>query len=100
MTNVRPGGFYGWPGSYWGRHVDERVEPARPDMVARAIQPAYALGPHTGTLGLSFADGPRLGRSFSRGAFLGQHGSWHRNPTRCTKVLLLPFLRGQPTSKP
>src|SRR3546814_6427252 len=82
MTNVRPGGFYGWPWSYWGRHVDERVEPARPDMVARAIQPAYALGPQTGSLGLTFADGARLGPSFASGTLVGQHGLRNRNRTR------------------
>src|SRR3546814_231440 len=100
MTNVRPGGFYGWPWSYWGRHVDERVEPARPDMVARAIQPAYALGPHTGSLGLTFADGARLGPSFASGAFVGQHGSWNRNPPSGYKVIFVPFAGGQPSGMP
>lgn len=100
MTNVQPGGFYGWPWSYWGQIVDTRIEPARPDMVAKAIQPPYALGPHTGSLGLTFADGARLGPSFANGAFVGQHGSWNRNPPSGYKVIFVPFAGGRPSGMP
>ena len=100
MTSVRPGGFYGWPWSYWGRNVDARVEPANPEMVARAIVPDYALGPHTASLGLSFADGSRLGPRFANGAFVGQHGSWNRSPRSGYKVIFVPFTAGRPSGMP
>ena len=100
ITSVRQGGFYGWPYSYYGDHVDERVEPPRPDLVARAIVPDYALGPHTGSLGLAFADGAMLGGSFAQGAFVGQHGSWNRNPRSGYKVIFVPFAGGRPTGMP
>jgi glucose/arabinose dehydrogenase len=100
ITSVRQGGFYGWPYSYYGDHVDERVEPPRPDLVARAIVPDYALGPHTGSLGLAFADGAMLGGRFAQGAFVGQHGSWNRNPRSGYKVIFVPFAGGRPTGMP
>jgi glucose/arabinose dehydrogenase len=100
MTSVRPGGFYGWPWSYWGRNVDTRVEPANPDMVARAITPDYALGPHTASLGLTFADGARLGPALAEGVFVGQHGSWNRSPPSGYKVIFVPFLNGRPNGLP
>jgi glucose/arabinose dehydrogenase len=100
MTNVQPGGFYGWPWSYWGGNVDKRVKPAQPDMVAKAIQPPYALGPHTGSLGLTFAEGASLGPSFASGAFVGQHGSWNRNPPSGYKVIFVPFTNGRPSGMP
>lgn len=100
MTSVRPGGFYGWPWSYYGQTVDGRVKPARPDMVARAIKPDYALGPHTASLGLTFADGARLGPAFANGAFVGQHGSWNRNPPSGYKVIFVPFAGGRPVGPP
>ncbi|HYG49000.1 MAG TPA: sorbosone dehydrogenase family protein [Allosphingosinicella sp.] len=91
MTSVRRGGFYGWPYSYFGRHVDSRVKPQRPDLVARAIVPDYALGPHTASLGLAFHRG---------GAFIGQHGSWNRRPASGYKVIFVPFAGGRPAGQP
>ena len=90
MTSVRDGGFYGWPYSYYGGHVDGRVKPPRPDLVARAIKPDYALGAHTASLGLAFSDGA-LPPPFDRGAFVGQHGSWNRIPQSGYKVIFVPF---------
>jgi glucose/arabinose dehydrogenase len=100
MTSVRAGGFYGWPWSYWGNNVDARVLPARPDMVAKAIRPDYALGPHTASLGLVFSEGARLGPSFASGVFIGQHGSWNRNPPSGYKVVFVPFANGKPAGQP
>jgi glucose/arabinose dehydrogenase len=100
MTSVRPGGHYGWPWSYYGQVVDERVKPPQPDMVARAIKPDYALGAHTASLGLTFSDGARLGPSFANGAFVGQHGSWNRKPRSGYKVIFVPFRGGKPAGGP
>jgi len=80
MTSVRDGGFYGWPYSYFGQHVDIRVKPQRPDLVERAIVPDYALGAHTASLGLAFYEGRLLPSRYLHGAFVGQHGSWNRRP--------------------
>ncbi len=87
MTSVKDGGFYGWPYSYFGQHVDDRVKPPRPDLVAKAIVPDYALGPHTASLGLTFDE---------RGAYVGQHGSWNRRPRSGYKVIFVPFTNGMP----
>ena len=102
MTHVEDGGFYGWPYSYFGRIVDERIgaEERRPDLVTRAIVPDYALGPHTGSLGLTFADGNTLGAPYASGAFIGQHGSWNRNPRSGYKVIFVPFANGRPSGPP
>ena len=100
MTSVRPGGHYGWPWSYFGQIVDTRVKPPRPDMVAKAIKPDYALGPHTASLGLTFSDGARLGPILANGAFIGQHGSWKRKPRSGYKVIFVPFQGGRPAGKP
>jgi glucose/arabinose dehydrogenase len=100
MTSVRPGGFYGWPWSYYGQTVDARVKPARPDLVAKAIKPDYALGPHTASLGLSFSDGAQLGPAFANGVFVGQHGSWNRKPRSGYKVVFVPFQAGRPSGMP
>jgi glucose/arabinose dehydrogenase len=101
MTSVEDGGFYGWPYSYFGDHVDERVQPERPDLVAQAIVPDYALGAHTASLGLAFADGAgALPTAFSSGAFVGQHGSWNRNPHSGYKVIFVPFEDGKPAGDP
>ena len=96
MTSVKDGGFYGWPYSYYGQHVDERVEPQKPDLVAKAIVPDYALGPHTASLGLAFAKDGKLPGAFANGAFIGQHGSWNRNPPSGYKVVFVPFAEGRP----
>ena len=100
LTSVEDGGFYGWPYSYYGDHVDERVEPQRPDLVAQAIVPDYALGPHTASLGLTFAEGNSLPATFANGAFVGQHGSWNRNPASGYKVIFVPFEAGRPAGDP
>jgi glucose/arabinose dehydrogenase len=96
LTSVRDGGFYGWPYSYYGQHVDSRVKPPRPDLVASALVPDYALGPHTASLGLTFAGSDRFPAHFQNGAFIGQHGSWNRRPLSGYKVIFVPFSNGQP----
>jgi glucose/arabinose dehydrogenase len=100
MTSVRPGGFYGWPFSYFGQHVDERVQPQRPDLVATAIRPDYALGPHTAALGLVHSKGVALPDRFRRGMFVGQHGSWNRRPRSGYNVVFVPFDGGRPSGMP
>ena len=100
MTSVRDGGFYGWPYSYFGQHVDTRVDPPRPDLVAMAISPDYALGPHTASLGLASAHGTSLPPPFQRGMFVGQHGSWNRRPHSGYKVIFVPFSGGKPAAGP
>jgi glucose/arabinose dehydrogenase len=97
LTSVRPGGFYGWPYSYYGSHVDERVQPPRPDLAATAIKPDYALGPHTASLGLALSEGARLPDRFRSGMFVGQHGSWNRKPLSGYKVIFVPFSGGKPS---
>ena len=96
MTSVRDGGFYGWPYSYYGQHIDQRVIPQRPDMVAKAIAPDYALGAHTASLGLSSAEGNTLPALFAHGMFVGQHGSWNRRPHSGYKVIFVPFHGDKP----
>jgi hypothetical protein len=100
MTSVRDGGFYGWPYSYYGQHVDDRVKPQRPDLVAKAIPPDYALGSHTASLGLAFATHTSLPADFQRGMFIGQHGSWNRRPRSGYKVVFVPFTDGRPSGEP
>ena len=100
MTSVKDGGFYGWPYSYYGQHVDARAPGKRPDLVARAIKPDYALGPHTASLGLAFATGAKLPGGYANGAFIGQHGSWNRNPPSGYKVVFVPFAAGRPSAPP
>jgi glucose/arabinose dehydrogenase len=101
MTAVQDGAFYGWPYSYFGDHVDPRVEPQRPDLVAQAVVPDYALGPHTASLGLAFADGAdSLPAEFRGGALVGQHGSWNRRPQSGYKVIFVPFEDGHPAGDP
>lgn len=100
MTSVKDGGFYGWPYSYYGRHVDVRVEPQRPDLVARAIVPDYSLGAHTASLGLTFNTGRLFPADMEGGAFVGQHGSWNRNPASGYKVIFVPFTNGKPSGPP
>jgi glucose/arabinose dehydrogenase len=100
MTSVRDGGFYGWPYSYFGSHVDTRVEPTRPDLVAMAIVPDYALGPHTASLGLAHSKGASLPPPFANGMFVGQHGSWNRKPRSGYKVIFVPFSAGKPSGPP
>jgi len=96
MTSVKDGGFYGWPYSYYGQNLDERVKPQRPDLVAKAIVPDYALGSHAASLGLVFYAAALLPARYVGGAFVGQHGSWNRNPRSGYKVLFVPFADGRP----
>ncbi len=100
LTSVKDGGFYGWPYSYYGQNVDERVKPQRPDLVAKAISPDYALGAHVAALGLAFSEGAKLGPLFTHGAFIGQHGSWNRKPLSGYNVVYVPFAEGKPNGKP
>jgi glucose/arabinose dehydrogenase len=100
LTSVRRGGFYGWPYSYFGRIVDERVEPPRPDLVAQAIKPDYALGPHTASLGLALSEGAKFPARFGTGMFVGQHGSWNREPLSGYRVIFVPFRGGRPSGPP
>lgn len=96
LTEVVFGAHFGWPGVYWGRYLDERVVPMTPRMLEYARVPDYALGPHTASLGLEFADRARLGARFGDGAFVGQHGSWNRRPRSGYKVVFVPFVNGRP----
>ncbi|MDM0044470.1 sorbosone dehydrogenase family protein [Variovorax dokdonensis] len=101
LTSVRRDGFYGWPYSYYGTHVDERVKPPRPDLVAKARVPDYALGAHTASLGLAWSDGMKgWPMQFGTGMFIGQHGSWNRRPASGYKVIFVPFETGQPKGLP
>jgi glucose/arabinose dehydrogenase len=100
LTSVKDGGFYGWPYSYYGTHVDDRVQPPRPDLVANARVPDYALGSHVAPLGMTFYDGMLLGSHFAGGAFVGEHGSWNRRPRSGYKVVFIPFVNGRPIGLP
>jgi glucose/arabinose dehydrogenase len=99
ITAVQDGGFYGWPYSYWGQHVDERVKPQDPQKVASAIAPDYALGSHVAALGISFST-PAMGAEFADGMFVGEHGSWNRSELIGYKVVFVPFLNGSPAGDP
>lgn len=96
LTSVREGAFYGWPYSYYGQNVDRRVEPPRPDLVAQAVVPDYALGSHVAALGLEFYTGRLLPEKYRGGAFIGLHGSWNRGDPTGYKVVYVPFADGRP----
>ncbi len=100
MAAVQDGAFYGWPFSYYGQHVDVRAKPAHPEMVARAVAPDYALGAHTASLGLAFSKAGTLPAALTEGAFVGQHGSWNREPRSGYRVVFVPFLDGRPAGMP
>lgn len=100
LTSVKADGFYGWPYSYFGQHIDERVTPQQPELVRRAIVPDYALGAHTASLGLAWSAGNSLPSIFSQGMFIGQHGSWNREPASGYKVVFVPFIDGKPSGAP
>ena len=100
LTSVKQGAFYGWPYSYYGQHVDTRVQPPRPDLVASAIPPDYALGAHVAALGLAYSDGNALPKRLTDGMFVGEHGSWNRKPPAGYKVVFIPFVNGKPTGMP
>ena len=100
LTRVTDGVFYGWPFSYWGKHVDERVKPQRPELVEKAIAPDYALGAHTASLGLTFYTAAAFPAHYRGGAFIGQHGSWNRSQFTGYKVVYVPFQAGMPSGPP
>lgn len=100
LTSVRDGAFYGWPYSYWGQNLDPRVRPQKPELVATAVKPDYALGAHVAALGLSFARDGGFGGAFAEGAFIGQHGSWNRQDLAGYKVAWVPFSGGRPAGPP
>jgi glucose/arabinose dehydrogenase len=100
MTSVQSSGFYGWPYSYFGQHLDIRPQPPQPDLVAKAIVPDYALGAHTASMGLAFYESSLLPKRYAGGAFIGQHGSWNRNPPSGYKVIFVPFADGVPAGMP
>jgi len=100
LTSIRPGGFYGWPYSYWGQNVDPRVHPQNPTMVAKAIAPDYGLGSHVAALGVTFVTGAGLGNGYAQGVFVGEHGSWNRQDLAGYKVVWIPFAGGKPSGKP
>lgn len=100
LTSVRDGAFYGWPYSYWGQNLDPRVRPQKPELVATAVKPDYALGAHVAALGLSFAREGGFGGAFAEGAFIGEHGSWNRQDLSGYKVAWVPFSGGRPAGEP
>ncbi len=100
MTHVQEGAFYGWPYSYYGQHVDARAQPQRADLVARAVVPDYALGAHTASLGFTFSREGVLPAAYTQGVFVGQHGSWNRNPPSGYRVIFVPFADGKPNGMP
>jgi glucose/arabinose dehydrogenase len=100
LTSVKDGAFYGFPWSYYGQHVDDRVKPPRPDMVAKAIPPDFALGAHVAALGLVAATQTALPAPFANGMFIGEHGSWNRKPPVGYKVQFVPFANGKPSGTP
>jgi glucose/arabinose dehydrogenase len=99
LTSVQEGGFYGWPWSYYGNHVDERVHPPRPEMAQKAIKPDYALSSHVAALGLTFSMNSSLPEPYRNGAFIGEHGSWNRKAFNGYKVVYVPFENGRPAGK-
>ena len=100
LTSVTPGAFYGWPFAYYGAHVDTRVQPQRPDLVARARVPDYALGSHVAPLGLAWSAGSRLPATLTGGMYIGEHGSWNRRPRSGYEVVFVPFTQGRPDGPP
>jgi glucose/arabinose dehydrogenase len=100
LTSVSDGAFYGWPYSYYGTHVDHRVKPPRPDRVAIAVVPDYAIGAHVAPLGLVSSTGTTLPDAYAQGMFIGEHGSWNRRPHSGYKVVFVPFDNGKPSGPP
>ncbi|WP_148863532.1 PQQ-dependent sugar dehydrogenase [Marinobacter fonticola] len=99
LTSVQEGGFYGWPYSYWGQNVDQRVRPQKPEKVESAIVPDYSLGSHVAALGVDFSI-PEMGDEFAEGVFVGEHGSWNRANPVGYKVVFIPFSDGRPAGQP
>jgi glucose/arabinose dehydrogenase len=99
LTQVREGGFYGWPYSYWGQQVDPRVRPQDQQKVKSAIVPDYSLGSHVSALGLAFSTAA-MGPRFADGVFVGEHGSWNRETPAGYRVVFIPFANGRPSGPP
>jgi glucose/arabinose dehydrogenase len=97
LTSVKENAFYGWPYSYYGQHIDPRVQPQRPELVAKAIAPDYALSSHVAPLGMVFYSGTNLPEHYRGGAFVGEHGSWDRTELNGFKVVYIPFSNGRPS---
>jgi glucose/arabinose dehydrogenase len=97
LTSVKDKGFYGWPYSYFGQHVDTRVQPQQPALVKKAIVPDYALGAHTASLGLAFYTGKSFPQKYHNGAFIAQHGSWNREILSGYRMIFVPFKDGKPS---
>src|SRR4029079_13993971 len=100
MTAVKEGGFYGWPYNYFGQHLDPRVSPHRPELVAKALVADYARGAHTASLGLAFYDGALLPKRYFGGSSIGEHGSWNRTPRSGYKVVSSRSRAGAPRDRP
>ena len=100
LTSVPDGSFFGWPYSYYGQHLDERVQPQRPDLVNKARAPDYALGSHTASLGLVYSKSAAWPAPFNNGVFIGQHGSWNREPRSGYRVIFVRFKAGKPFGEP
>jgi glucose/arabinose dehydrogenase len=102
LTSVKEGGFYGWPYSYWGQHIEPRIPDSsrRPDLVAKAIVPDVALGAHTASIGLAFYTKIAFPAKYRGGAFIGQHGSWNRSILAGYRVVFVPFKNGKPSGPP
>jgi glucose/arabinose dehydrogenase len=100
LTSVQENGFYGWPYSYWGQHIDVRVQPQRPDLVEKTIRPDYGLGSHMAPLGMAFTQGTNVPAQYQSGVFIGEHGSWDRDPPVGYKVVYVPFQDGRPSGPP
>ncbi|MDD5462415.1 MAG: sorbosone dehydrogenase family protein [Methylococcales bacterium] len=100
LTSLPDGSFFGWPYSYYGQHVDDRVQPQQPDLVAKSRVPDYALGPHTASLGMAFSSNSTWAAPFDNGVFIGQHGSWNRKPHSGYRVIFVPFKEGKPFGEP
>lgn len=100
LTAAQDGSFFGWPWSWYGSHVDTRVQPPAPERVAAARVPDYALGAYTASLGLAWSGGNTLPAPFAQGMFVGQHGSWNRRPASGCKVIFVPFEDGRPSGQP
>ena len=97
---MQEGAFCGWPYSYWGQHVDVRIHPQRPDLVAKAVKPNYGLSSHVAALGLAFSKGETLSPKLDNGIFVGEHGSWDRSPVNGYQVIFVPLVNGRPDGKP
>jgi len=100
LTSVKDGAFYGWPYSYYGQNVDERMKPPRPDLVAKAVSPDFALGSHVAPLGMAFSSNKAMPEALANGVFVGEHGSWNRKPRSGYKVVFVPFVGAKPSGLP